>query len=323
MDKLKEYCEGRLSAGDERMMRDFLAEHGNDADVSECLGKIFDHMGESDAAEGEKAYSKAAAALGIDRQETKKRLRMVSWLAGIAASVAVLLAGGATVMLVEMQSQDIEWNEIKVPAGQTRELVLADGTVLHLNAGSRVTYPASFKGCRERGIFAEGEIYAEVAKDPKHPFFINSGDVGVKVLGTKFNFKAYEDSRCVELLLFEGSVEFGIMSGNELPDGIAMKPGNMVQYDRESGSVDLKTFSRNDFRTFSQGGAIHFFDISLEDIVADLQRIFDVRIVIADPELAQKRYFAYFANGESLMEILSSFDSGIEIQQKDNIIFLQ
>ena len=105
MDKLKEYCEGRLSAGDERMMRDFLAEHGNDADVSECLGKIFDDMGESDAAEGEKAYSKAAAALGIDRQETKKRLRMVSWLAGIAASVAVLLAGGATVMLVEMQSQ--------------------------------------------------------------------------------------------------------------------------------------------------------------------------------------------------------------------------
>ena len=55
----------------------------------------------------------------------------------------------------------------------------------------------------------------------------------------------------------------------------------------------------------------------------DLQRIFDVRIVIADPQLAQKRYFAYFANGESLMEILSSLDSEIDIYQKDNIIFLQ
>lgn len=322
MDRLRKYCEGGLSAEDERMMRDYLTEHGTDADVSECLGEIFDSIGESDAAEGEKAYFKAAAALGIDRPVTRKRHRAVSWFAGIAASLAVLIAGGATALLVD-GSRDVEWNEIKVPAGQTRELVLADGTVLQLNAGSRVTYPASFRRCRTREIFAEGEIYAEVAKDPKHPFFINSGDVGVKVLGTKFNFKAYGDSRCVELLLFEGAVEFGIMSGKEIQSGVALKPGDMVQYDRENGDVGIKSFSKNDFRPFSQGGAIHFFDISLEDIVLDLQRIFDVRIVIADPQLAQKRYFAYFANGESLMEILSSLDSEIDIYQKDNIIFLQ
>ena len=142
------------------MMRDYLTEHGTDADVSECLGEIFDSIGESDAAEGEKAYFKAAAALGIDRPVTRKRHRAVSWFAGIAAALAVLIAGGATALLVD-GSRDVEWNEIKVPAGQTRELVLADGTVLQLNAGSRVTYPASFRRCRTREIFAEGEIYAE------------------------------------------------------------------------------------------------------------------------------------------------------------------
>ena len=48
MDRLRKYCEGGLSAEDERMMRDYLTEHGTDADVSECLGEIFDSIGESD-----------------------------------------------------------------------------------------------------------------------------------------------------------------------------------------------------------------------------------------------------------------------------------
>ena len=218
------------------MMRDYLTEHGTDADVSECLGEIFDSIGESDAAEGEKAYFKAAAALGIDRPVTRKRHRAVSWFAGIAAALAVLIAGGATALLVD-GSRDVEWNEIKVPAGQTRELVLADGTVLQLNAGSRVTYPASFRRCRTREIFAEGEIYAEVAKDPKHPFFINSGDVGVKVLGTKFNFKAYGDSRCVELLLFEGAVEFGIPLETAVA-AVTINPARSVGLDHRIGSIE-------------------------------------------------------------------------------------
>ena len=147
------------------MMRDYLTEHGTDADVSECLGEIFDSIGESDAAEGEKAYFKAAAALGIDRPVTRKRHRAVSWFAGIAAALAVLIAGGATALLVD-GSRDVEWNEIKVPAGQTRELVLADGTVLHLNAGSRVTYPVSFKGWCAGGY----RLPSQAAKCAKRPF---------------------------------------------------------------------------------------------------------------------------------------------------------
>ena len=38
--------------------------------------------------------------------------------------------------------------------------------------------------------FVEGEVFAEVAKNPENPFIIASGDVDVKVLGTTFNFKA-------------------------------------------------------------------------------------------------------------------------------------
>lgn len=54
---------------------------------------------------------------------------------------------------------------------------------LHLNAGTRFTYPSSFQGS-ERRVFIEGEVFAEVAKNPEQPFIIASGDVDVKVLGT-------------------------------------------------------------------------------------------------------------------------------------------
>ena len=86
---------------------------------------------------------------------------------------------------------------------------LPDGTQLHLNSGSCITYPSVFTG-KERRIFVEGEIFADVAKNPRKPFIIQSGEVGIRVLGTRFNFKSYANTDCSEVLLVEGSVRFDI-----------------------------------------------------------------------------------------------------------------
>ena len=111
---------------------------------------------------------------------------------------------------------------------------------MHLNSGSRITYPSAFTG-KERRIFVDGEIFADVAKDPHKPFIIRSGDVGIRVLGTKFNFKSYTNTDCIELLLVDGAVQFDIDTDTRKQQ-LRMEPGDLVLYDRVSNDINLSTF---------------------------------------------------------------------------------
>ena len=104
-----------------------------------------------------------------------------------------------------------------------------DGTRLLLKAGSRITYPSEFKSDR-RQIFLDGEVFAEVSKNPHRSFVITSGQVSVKVLGTKFDFRAYSSSKSSEIALAEGSVEMLVSSGSTSVT-YSMIPGDVLQYD--------------------------------------------------------------------------------------------
>jgi len=88
---------------------------------------------------------------------------------------------------------------------QTRNLTLPDGTLLTLNAGSRITWPDRFSGAN-REVFLDGEVVANVAKDSEHPFIIHSGEADIRVHGTTFDLKAYHDASILEIMLREGSV---------------------------------------------------------------------------------------------------------------------
>ncbi|RZK78134.1 MAG: DUF4974 domain-containing protein [Pedobacter sp.] len=96
-------------------------------------------------------------------------------------------------------------NTITTPNGGEYALVLQDGTEVHLNAASSLTYPTSFAKT-ERSIELKGEAYFSVTKDAKRPFRVRSADHMVEVLGTHFNVNAYDNERTIKTTLEEGSV---------------------------------------------------------------------------------------------------------------------
>ena len=203
-----------------------------------------------------------------------------------------------------------------------RELTLPDGTRLQLGPESRVTWPETFTGA-ERRIFLEGEVVAEVAKDPEHPFIIQSGDVDVRVHGTTFNFKSYHNDTMVEMMLMEGSVSLDIPSG-EGRRMLQLTPGDIAQYNRVDGDVVLGKISSESFLTFSEQRSFSFFNVPLSDIAADLERAFGTKIVVADQRIVSRRFLAFFTNHESLDEILSllSANGGLRVTRSDGVIYL-
>ena len=323
MDFLKKYFAGELTSHEEVQVQAWLVEHSEDPQVQEVLQAIMSDMETEDKTVSSPAYVKVSRRLGLERKSRfEKTVRTIGrWVMGVAACVMLPLLGAFAYSRLSVPEQ-AEWVELKVPYGQTDELMLADGTCLHLNAGTRVTYPSSFLG-NERRIFIEGEVFAEVAKNPEQPFIISSGDVDVKVLGTTFNFKAYDNTECVELILLEGAVQVDI-DANTRTKQIQLHPGEMIQYDRKSGEIEMKDFQPHLYKGFHDNGSIHFFNLRFSDIASDLERLFGVKLVLLDEELAETRYFALFSNSESLDQILDdiNIDGKMKFRKSENVIYI-
>ena len=113
---------------------------------------------------------------------------------------------------------------LSVPRGKRARVTLADGSVVWVNSGTKLRYPLKFEK-DFRYIYAEGEVFLNVTKDPSHPFIAETRGFDVKVYGTSFNLSAYPSDSIASVVLVGGSVKVA-GKGNE--DDVSMKPGELV-----------------------------------------------------------------------------------------------
>jgi ferric-dicitrate binding protein FerR (iron transport regulator) len=99
-------------------------------------------------------------------------------------------------------------NEISTKQGSRTKLVLADSSIVWLNAGSKLTYNNEF-GHKNRNVFLSGEAYFNVRKN-SIPFIIQTQALQIKVVGTVFNVKSYPNDKTTETSLMRGQVEITI-----------------------------------------------------------------------------------------------------------------
>lgn len=114
---------------------------------------------------------------------------------------------------------------LRTPMGGQYRATLPDGTKVWLNAASEIRYPSAFVS-GHRQVSVKGEVYFEVAKDPKRPFIVETDGQRLEVLGTHFNINAYGDDGAIWTTLSEGSVRVVQRSSNK---EILLKPGQQSQ----------------------------------------------------------------------------------------------
>ena len=307
-NRLDEYFHGKLTPGQESQMQQYICDNADSEELDSVMRDVFD-----ECMKQARPYHRVT--------------RLIPYALASAAVLALLIflphAHEQGRIEGEQRISAIEWVEESVPLGETRVVTLSDGTVLHLNAGSRLTYPKEFFG-KTRNVFMSGEAFLQVAKDKDHPFVVNSGDLKVTVLGTTFNLKDFPDNRNVELLLMEGSVKVSLSTGQGNRE-VMLTPGDKMRYNRLDGMVDITDFNPDKYKTFYEDNSLHFFDVEMSDIAKELSRRFDQEIVVTDERLASRRYFAIFTNNESLDDVLKvmNADGKMSVMRKGGIIYLQ
>lgn len=129
----------------------------------------------------------------------------------VANGSAVVLNDTSKITQAQSATQQC-FNQMIVPYGKRSNILLADGTQVWLNSGSKLVYPAHFSE-NKREVFLEGEAYFEVSTDKSKPFFVKTENFEVKVLGTKFGVQAYQNESNQNTVLLEGKVSLSTGKG--------------------------------------------------------------------------------------------------------------
>ncbi|WP_455591561.1 FecR family protein [Bacteroides sp.] len=194
---------------------------------------------------------------------------------------------------------------MEVPQGSQSKIVLPDGSEVCLNSGSILEYEPDFGRSRTREVRLVGEGYFQVSKDPAKPFIVHTNDIHVKVLGTVFNMRAYSNDHVIEVSLIEGKVN--VFSKSETSGNVILRPNERLTYDKDSkkmwtDNVDAKRFAQ--WTT----GRLNFVNASLVDIMKDIERKYNIRIVVNSKHMEGEIFSGSISPKLTIDEILDYID---------------
>ena len=188
-----------------------------------------------------------------------------------------------------LAAKEAMWNTINTPRGGQYRVTLPDGTKVWLNAASSLTFPAAFTG-NKREVKIDGEVYFEVSPNKEQPFMVNvDGGSSVEVLGTSFNVNAYRDEENINTTLLDGAVAVSLpgamkqQNNANIQTRVVLKPGQQARMasstTQKSSSGIMIIDADTDKVVAWKNGAFNFKDASLEEVMRQLARWYDLEIV--------------------------------------------
>jgi transmembrane sensor len=204
----------------------------------------------------------------------------------------------------------LTYNTIKIPYGKKFEVQLSDGTIVHLNAGTQLTYPVQFLKNQGRKVQLTGEAYFDVAKDKAHPFTVNAQEVSVEVLGTKFNVDTYIENSSTDIVLVEGKVL--LYKGQKKDENqVYLKPGSRGSNIKGQSAITVEEVN-TDYYTAWVKGSLVFKNASFSDIIKKLERQYNVTFINRNKMLGKEIFNARFDN-EPIEVVLKYFSDSYKI----------
>lgn len=206
---------------------------------------------------------------------------------------------------VDIKPQEI-YNTLQIPKGGEFRLTLADGTIIWINSETTLKYPVNMVASA-RNIWLKGEAYFKVTKNINKPFIVHTDKVNVKVLGTEFNVKSYNDDKYTQTVLVEGSVSMKTAEESSTEE-IILKPGFMGYI--AHNETDIKT---KEVETYLHTSWINsqfaFEKESLENILKILSRWYNLEIVYENNSAKNQKYTLDVKRHESIGTILNAFEA--------------
>ncbi|MCK0160558.1 FecR family protein [Allomuricauda sp. F6463D] len=218
------------------------------------------------------------------------------------------------------------FNTLMIPFGKRSKLRLSDGSIVWLNSGSKLVYPAVFKGDK-REVYIEGEAIFEVAHNEDKPFYVVSENQRVKVLGTVFSVTNYSDESSISTILESGSVEISYrenISSSESLEKINITPGTKASYNKMTKGMISEKVDVDSYFSWRKGYLV-FKNDNLSYILKRISRYYNLDVKITNRGDAEKETFSGYLNlNEDISKVMASIKESADIQYelKENEIII-
>lgn len=331
MEEASDWCvclaDGALDADSQRRFDDWLAADPDNRAAFEEMLLVWHGTGA--IADQPDFVKLRAQSLDWMHRMGRRRRRRAPLVTGrrvvaIAAAAAALVALVVTIWL-RLHDPMLRY---ETEVGERRQVVLADGSRLSLDAATQVEVRYDERG-RALRLLA-GRARFDVAKDPLRPFSVTAGDKTVVATGTAFSVELLQ--RQVHVVLFEGKVE--VLGSTAAPAdkpkatakeslaSRALRPGQELVARTEGPALQV---APTDLERASdwEDGRLSFVDEPLALAVERVNRYSDVKLIIADDATGRLRVNGIFDAGDTrgfVSGIASLFP--VEVQQQEDWIIL-
>lgn len=271
----------------------------------------------------DQAFERFRKRTGLDQSGKQSYKWYRTWS---VAAVAIVLLGLITVTAYWQGSRQIQSNfsdiVVEAPLGSKTKLTLPDGSTVWLNAGSKMVYSQGF-GVSDRRLAFQGEGYFEVEKNDEMPFLVQTHDVNVTVVGTKFNFRNYPEDEEAVVELLEGKVALE----NQLKEESVryLSPNEKMVLHKATGEMDITSAKVKEATLWTENILLFDEDL-LPDIVRKLERSYHVRIEIENEDLKQARFYGQFNQLEQniydVLDMLSETGK-LKYHEEGKVIYLK
>lgn len=271
----------------------------------------------------DQAFERFRKRTGLDQSGKQSYKWYRTWS---VAAVAIVLLGLITVTAYWQGSRQIQSNfsdiVVEAPLGSKTKLTLPDGSTVWLNAGSKMVYSQGF-GVSDRRLAFQGEGYFEVEKNDEMPFLVQTHDVNVTVVGTKFNFRNYPEDEEAVVELLEGKVALE----NQLKEEAVryLSPNEKMVLHKATGEMDITSAKVKEATLWTENILLFDEDL-LPDIVRKLERSYHVRIEIENEDLKQARFYGQFNQLEQniydVLDMLSETGK-LKYHEEGKVIYLK
>lgn len=210
-------------------------------------------------------------------------------------------------IVAELKQEQIRINLAEIPAeklhtiytekGVKSTVQLPDGSTVQLNSDTKITFPDNFVG-DTREVELSGEAYFKVKTDSLKPLIVNTKKgFQVKVLGTEFNVKSYDNDNTAQATLYQGSINLitptatTVVKPNEQA---VIETNKVVKLVVPSVIADTKAWTE---------GRLVFEETRMSEVVKMLERWHGVKMIVKDPKILNYTITANF-NSESIYQIM-------------------
>lgn len=244
----------------------------------------------------------------------------------VGAVVTILLAS-AVVLYTTRESESatvtspvaVKYTDKTTPKGARTTFKLSDGSIVNLNANSKLIYPNKFNGDK-REVYLEGEAFFDVAENAKKPFIVTTGDIQTKVLGTTFNIKAPTSSEIIEVALVTGSIS---LSNSKSSETLLLKPDEMGTYNGSSQPIIKSLYDKERVLGWKEQ-LLTFSNTDFDEVIKSLENWYGVSFVIKTDKKFVKGFTGKYKN-KSLETVMKGLGFSYDFQfiVSDKVVIIE